>query len=140
MPFVISSQRDMDQHLHSPRQSHSPSDYQPHGHRQHQQNSGNTRHSTKQRAAGVPLHQPSSGLQTQQDQQQPPATLASGGGHLSAQSRPYNPLSASSCSGEHSHYKMCNTNVRADCFCWSCLIISEVFLPETRKKKTWNSL
>ncbi|XP_037395591.1 thrombospondin type-1 domain-containing protein 4 isoform X3 [Pygocentrus nattereri] len=108
MPYVISSQRDTGSHQHSPHQSHSPTDYRPHSYRQHQQNLRST-HQNSHQTAWVPLHQPSSG-QAQPEQQYPSGTLASGGGHTSTQARPYNPLPASSCSGEPSQYKMCNMN------------------------------
>ncbi|KAI4885218.1 hypothetical protein NFI96_002087 [Prochilodus magdalenae] len=115
MPYVISSQRDMGTHQPSGQQSRPPTDYQHHNYNQHQQNLRstlqNTHNSPNQQAAWVPLHQPSSGLQAQTEQQYAARTLASGGGQTSTQARPYNPLPASSCSGEPSQYKMCSVNL-----------------------------
>ncbi|XP_022535551.2 thrombospondin type-1 domain-containing protein 4 isoform X2 [Astyanax mexicanus] len=120
MPYVMSSQSDQNIHtnLH---QYRPPSDYRHHSYRRQQQqqqlNNRNTHqithhnshHNTNQQT-WVPLYQPSSGLQSQTEQQYPTGTQTSGSSQTSTQTRPYNPLPASSCSGESSLYKKCNTN------------------------------
>lgn len=119
MPYVISSQRDSGQTMYSQRQPRSPSDYRYNSYRQQkyrntqQSPPQNTPHSMSQQASWVPLHQPSSGLQSQENPH-PPGTLTSGFSQVSAPGRPHNPLllPASSCSGVASQYKMCNMNVR----------------------------
>ncbi|XP_060780131.1 thrombospondin type-1 domain-containing protein 4-like isoform X1 [Neoarius graeffei] len=117
MPYVISSQRDSGQTMYSQRQPRSPSDYRYNSYRQQkyrntqQSPPQNTPHSMSQQASWVPLHQPSSGLQSQENPH-PPGTLTSGFSQVSAPGRPHNPLllPASSCSGVASQYKMCNMN------------------------------
>ncbi|MCJ8733105.1 hypothetical protein PDJAM_G00219260 [Pangasius djambal] len=117
LPYVVSSQRDSGQTMYSQRQPRSPSDYRYSSYRQQkyrntqQSTPQNTHHSMSQQASWVPLHQPSSGLQSQ-GKPHPPGTLTSGFSQASAPGRPHTPqpLPASSCSGAANQYKMCSTN------------------------------
>ncbi|KAF4071932.1 hypothetical protein AMELA_G00268540 [Ameiurus melas] len=119
MPYVVSSQKDPGQTVYSQRQPRSPSDYRYSSYRPQQKKYRNTQHSSpqnthqsmSQEASWVPLHQPSSGLQSQ-GKPHPPGTLASGFSQASSPGRPHNPLllPASSCSGVSSQFKMCNMN------------------------------
>lgn len=122
MPYVVSSQRDSGQSMYSQRQPRSPPDYRHNSYRQQRKKHRNTQqgppqythHSMSQTPSWVPLHQPSSGLQSP-GKPHPPGTLKSGFSQASAPpGRPANPLPlpASSCSGAASQYKMCNKNVR----------------------------
>ncbi|XP_045071767.1 thrombospondin type-1 domain-containing protein 4-like isoform X2 [Coregonus clupeaformis] len=53
------------------------------------------------------LYQPSQGHQPRQEQQHSPSRASAAQQPFG---RPYNPLSTSSCVGEHNQYKICNTN------------------------------
>ena len=62
----------------------------------------------------APLYQPTSTNQAEVQQEMPSSSQTSG--HPLYQERPYDPLPSSSCTGEHAHYRICNSNVRKFAF------------------------